>query len=130
MPARSPPSLSLCAQKYYQPLALLAESKKPVLRAPELKALFSNLGAIIAVHTMLLEGLAARITAWTPQTLLGDLFISAVRVTSPHPITHCAMQLPMLKVYTEYVNNFDHSIALLAQLKRENSAFAAFLAVR
>lgn len=66
-------------QKYHQPLALLAESKKPILKAGELKGLFANLGAIVAVHTMLLESLAARITAWTPNTLLGDLFISAVR---------------------------------------------------
>ena len=102
-------------QKYYQPLALLAESKKPVLKAGELKAVFANLGAIVAVHTMVLESLAARITAWTPQTLLGDLFISTVA---------------MLKVYVEYVNNFENAISLVAKLKAENPAFAAFLIVR
>lgn len=93
----------------------MAESKKPVLKAGELKGVFANLGAIVAVHTMVLESLAARITAWTPQSLLGDLFVSMVA---------------MLKVYVEYVNNFDHSISLVAKLKAENPAFAAFLAVR
>lgn len=94
---------------------MLAESKKPVLKAGELKGVFANLGAIVAVHTMVLESLAARITAWTPMTLLGDLFISTVA---------------MLKVYVEYVNNFENSISLVSKLKTENSAFAAFLLVR
>ncbi len=65
------------------------------LRPAEVKTLFSNVAAILAVNTMLLESLAARITSWTSTTKLGDLFVSmARRCLRPLPLgTSCSRVL-------------------------------------
>jgi hypothetical protein len=39
-------------------------------------------------------------------------------------------QIDMLKVYVNYVNNFDNAIATLTSLKEKNSDFAKWLRVR
>lgn len=104
-------SLNTLVSKYMNPMNQHSLSRKPLITKQQINEIFANVEEIINYHTMLLEGLERRVSKFNTKTCLGEFFISMT---------------DYLRCYTNYVNNYNNSIALLTQLE-ENSDFANFL---
>ena len=96
-----------------RPLKEAIENNHPIITAEEVKKIFStteghhdgvnlyNFIVLLGLHQDLIRSLRSRIAAWSDDTLLGEVFIC---------------QAPMLKLYTEFVNNYDDSMDTLDDL--------------
>jgi hypothetical protein len=74
-------NLPITFQKYRNPLLSLAQTKRPLISAEDIKILFSNVEIIYAYNSMLFDGLSNRMKAWSSQQKIGDIFLSLVSVT-------------------------------------------------
>eukprot|EP01105_Mastigella_eilhardi_P018961 TRINITY_DN4436_c0_g1_i2.p1 TRINITY_DN4436_c0_g1~~TRINITY_DN4436_c0_g1_i2.p1 ORF type:complete len:1333 (+),score=393.10 TRINITY_DN4436_c0_g1_i2:58-4056(+) len=104
--------LNILIRNYVKPLSTACGTSNQIVSREDVKSLFSNIEIITNFNTVLLEGLTARLSTWSENTLLGDIFV------------HLAA---FLRCYVEYVNNYDSALALLAALRRDNKKFAAFV---
>eukprot|EP01105_Mastigella_eilhardi_P003299 TRINITY_DN1423_c0_g3_i1.p1 TRINITY_DN1423_c0_g3~~TRINITY_DN1423_c0_g3_i1.p1 ORF type:complete len:611 (+),score=167.81 TRINITY_DN1423_c0_g3_i1:268-1833(+) len=75
--------------------------------------LFSNLEVIRRCHENLLAQLSVKVTGWTNDSCVGDLFLEVVKA---------------FKLYRYYVNNYSLSEATLLALRNKNAAFQKFIA--
>jgi len=93
---------------------LLSEAKENNI-VPEkvVTEIFSNLSSICTFHaTMLLPDLEKRITNWSANEKIGDIFKT---------LGHC------LKLYSDYVKNFDHATTTLNQWMKKSPKFASII---
>lgn len=67
---------------------------------------------ILNFNKILLEGIEQRLRNWSDEQALGDIFIKLT---------------DFLRIYVDYVNNFEHSVALTDKLKKKNQEFDKFL---
>lgn len=67
---------------------------------------------IEGVNKALLDDLEKRHVNWTPTTCIGDIFLRFA---------------PYLKLYTQYVNNYNVSAASITQLTESKPKFREFL---
>jgi hypothetical protein len=99
-------ALKACIDNYYKPLEEETSSKKPLLTKEQLKRLFSDIEIIYSFNTKLLEDLQSRVEKWNTwqrRDILGDIFTKI---------------FGFLKVYTNYVQNFNLSLQMIDQLKK------------
>lgn len=109
-------SLKMLKRVFLDPLMASATSNaKPILPLDEVKAIFSSLEVICAYNDNLLEQLQPRVQDWSPQQRLGDIFLQI-----------CGF----LKVYTNYVANYNVSIYTLNRCRTKKEKFAQWLAER
>ncbi|KAL6051803.1 Rho guanine nucleotide exchange factor (GEF) 17 [Balamuthia mandrillaris] len=77
----------------------------------EITQLFSNLESIIGLNTQILEAMEERMDAWPSDCRFADIFIQ---------------KAPVLRLYTEYLNNYERQVQVLTELEKK-PAFVAFL---
>jgi len=92
-------------KKYYEPLIAHSSSKKPHILSKQVKEIFSITETLYNYHSMLLEGLERRITAWTPETLIGEYFFGMA---------------DFLRCYPQYVNGYDFAVEILTKCEENN----------
>ena len=93
-----------------------ATKKDPILTVEELHTIFSNIKTIVEFNEKLLARLQERIgTQWSYTQLVGDIFLELA---------------PYLSLYTQYCNNYEHSIAAVERARKHNGPFNTYLAVR
>eukprot|EP01103_Thecamoeba_quadrilineata_P016666 TRINITY_DN5625_c0_g1_i2.p1 TRINITY_DN5625_c0_g1~~TRINITY_DN5625_c0_g1_i2.p1 ORF type:complete len:802 (-),score=233.69 TRINITY_DN5625_c0_g1_i2:57-2462(-) len=83
----------------------------PFVTKDDVGVIFSNMNLLIGLSTELLGDLNKRIDSWNNRQLIGDLFLKIV---------------PHLKIYTQYLANYNAAHLRLNSLK-QNPQFAAFL---
>jgi len=82
-----------------------------VANRDQIRAIFSELEIVLAYNTMLLGELSCRMQKLNADTCVGDIFVK---------------MSDFLKVYTQYVNNYNVALVTVNQLKK-NEKFAHFL---
>jgi len=96
--------------KWETPLRNALEIKSIISRE-EIKLIFSNSEVLFGFHQMLLASLQEKINNWTDGTEIGPIFLE---------------NAPVLKLYVEYVNNFDNSMKTITDCVN-NKNFMDFL---
>ncbi|XP_011496686.1 PREDICTED: FYVE, RhoGEF and PH domain-containing protein 1-like [Ceratosolen solmsi marchali] len=85
----------------------------PMFPPETVQHMFSNIKSIYKFHNdFLLPQLEERIEAWDADPRIGDIMKNFA---------------PFLKMYTEYVKNFDHAINLISTLQQKVPRFAAII---
>ncbi|KAF2077285.1 hypothetical protein CYY_001410 [Polysphondylium violaceum] len=92
-------------------LVPLQSTKKDLLSASEITTIFSNCTSLYGVHKELLESLEKRWEKWDQQQCLAECFINLS---------------PYLKLYTQYINNFNNAISTLSECKKRDSKVKDF----
>jgi hypothetical protein len=87
------------------------EGSKEYLKPDQIQAIFSIIPDILKVHVDLLFQLEERIRNWNEKTRIGDVFVKNANA---------------LKLYTEYVNNYNHALEVLAKCQRKEK-YSRFL---
>jgi hypothetical protein len=106
-------SLNRLKEEYLNPLRLRAQQGKPIISLARIALIFSNIEFILSLNTELLMKLRARIQAWSPTQVVGDIMIEAA---------------PSLRhTYTQYVNNYDQALKTLNWCLQKENSFAFFL---
>lgn len=102
--------LDIVARVYLAPLEEALGQNKPIITQDEVTAVFSNIREIHQLHSRLSTELK-----------------EAQGGSENGPFAHVlAKHIPSFKIYTEYVNNFNNSLATLSQSQRKK-AFQQFL---
>jgi hypothetical protein len=105
-------SLNRLKEEYLNPLRLRAQQGKPIISLARIALIFSNIEFILSLNTELLMKLRARIQAWSPTQVVGDIMIEAA---------------PSLRhTYTQYVNNYDQALKTLNWCLQKENSFAFF----
>jgi arsenate reductase-like glutaredoxin family protein len=93
-------NLDILCSIWLKPLEDAALTGKPILKPPQIAAIFSIVREILNFHRKFLEQLEKRINKWNDKQLLGDVFVNNANG---------------LKLYTDYVNNYDNALATLGE---------------
>ncbi|KAA0715130.1 FYVE, RhoGEF and PH domain-containing protein 4 [Triplophysa tibetana] len=92
---------------------LMEEARKELFPLEVVKNIFSNISSINAFHSQfLLPDLEKRMGEWTSTPRIGDILLKLT---------------PFLKMYGEYVRNFDHAMALLKSWTDRSPQFKAII---
>ncbi|XP_051512729.1 FYVE, RhoGEF and PH domain-containing protein 4-like isoform X4 [Myxocyprinus asiaticus] len=92
---------------------LMEEARKDMFPVDVVKNIFSNISSINAFHSQfLLPDLEKRMGEWTSTPRIGDILQKLT---------------PFLKMYAEYVRNFDHAMELLKQWTDRSPQFKAII---
>ncbi|XP_051953117.1 FYVE, RhoGEF and PH domain-containing protein 4-like isoform X2 [Xyrauchen texanus] len=92
---------------------LMEEARKDTFHVDVVKNIFSNISSINAFHSkFLLPDLEKRMGEWTSTPRIGDILQKLT---------------PFLKMYAEYVSNFDHAMDLLKQWTDRSPQFKAII---
>ncbi|KAL2102702.1 hypothetical protein ACEWY4_001870 [Coilia grayii] len=92
---------------------LTAEATKGSFPLDVVNSIFSNVGSIYAFHSQfLLPDLDKRMSQWSSTPRIGDIL---------------QQHAPFLRMYAEYVKNFDSAMELLKQWTERSAAFKAVL---
>lgn len=92
---------------------LLEEARKDTFPMDVVKNIFSNISSINTFHSQfLLPDLEKRMAEWTSTPRIGDILQKLT---------------PFLKMYAEYVRNFDHAMDLLKQWMDRSPPFKAII---
>ncbi|XP_058606719.1 FYVE, RhoGEF and PH domain-containing protein 4a isoform X7 [Onychostoma macrolepis] len=92
---------------------LLEEARKDTFPMDVVKNIFSNISSINTFHSQfLLPDLEKRMGEWTSTPRIGDILQKLT---------------PFLKMYAEYVRNFDHAMDLLKQWTDRSPPFKAII---
>lgn len=87
-------------------------SKLGEVTLKEVKSLYNDLQVIVNYNGKLLRDLTPRVEKWTPHQKLGDIFL----------------QLGLfLKVYTQYVKDYDRARSELAHARKNSLEFGAYI---
>eukprot|EP01132_Coremiostelium_polycephalum_P002674 gene2674-3317_t len=98
-------NLNICITCYMEPLL-----KSEVLTKEQAKTIFSDIHIIYSFGNKLLEKLKPRLEKWYTYQKLGDIFCF---------IAEC------LKVYATYVQNYNHSMVAIEELKKKEKFLTA-----
>ena len=85
---------------------------EPLLNIYTIKQIFSNVHQIHQLHQTLLEQLRSRLKSWDEDPRLGDIMIRMA---------------PFLKLYSDYVANFDAANSILNDCLSREKRFAALV---
>uniref|UniRef100_A0A8C1IH32 FYVE, RhoGEF and PH domain containing 4b n=1 Tax=Cyprinus carpio TaxID=7962 RepID=A0A8C1IH32_CYPCA len=92
---------------------LTEEAGKGTFPVEVVKGIFSNVGSIHTFHSQfLLPGLETRMSQWDSTPRIGDIL---------------AQLAPFLRMYAEYVKNFDNAMDLLKQWMERSAQFNAII---
>lgn len=99
-----------CLQK---PLQELAFTPNAILSSASVSTIFSNSESILNINKQLLADLESRIVNWSNKTSrLGDIFKNII---------------PFLKLYTQYVNNYDIASKHHIECEHQKPEYVHFL---
>ncbi|KAL5037253.1 hypothetical protein BDV3_006777 [Batrachochytrium dendrobatidis] len=107
--------LTILNDIYYAPLLEACGTPNEIIAKKFITEVFSNLKDIFGVNCELKKQLKERIKSkpFDPDTTcIGDIFL---------------MLTPYLKMYSLYVKNFNHAIALVSDISQKNTTFATFI---
>jgi len=96
---------------FYRPLQEKAMDSSSIT-VDDINKIFSNIQSIKDFHVILEDELKNRVENWSKHRTVADIFL---RFT------------PFMKIYTQYVNNYDIAIAAVQQCLARSSGFKAFL---
>eukprot|EP00824_Muranothrix_gubernata_P014919 TRINITY_DN3091_c0_g1_i3.p1 TRINITY_DN3091_c0_g1~~TRINITY_DN3091_c0_g1_i3.p1 ORF type:complete len:300 (-),score=58.80 TRINITY_DN3091_c0_g1_i3:10-909(-) len=97
-----------------KPLREIAEMRHNILTLAEIRSIFSIIEMIFNVNSTLLNDLKKGFNSSTHTVMIGEKFLRLA---------------PFLRLYTEYINNYNTGLAVLTQC-RKRKEFAAFLKLR
>eukprot|EP01087_Luapelamoeba_hula_P021772 TRINITY_DN766_c3_g2_i2.p1 TRINITY_DN766_c3_g2~~TRINITY_DN766_c3_g2_i2.p1 ORF type:complete len:602 (+),score=111.10 TRINITY_DN766_c3_g2_i2:1036-2841(+) len=100
-------SLNSCIHGFLFPLRQDCKTKS-YIQEPDLPTIFSTIELIYSVNSAMLHDLQARLKQWPNVNNFGSVFVAMI---------------PMMKIYTGYIKNYDASIETLKRLQ-ENKAFS------
>lgn len=101
------------------------------------QTVFSNITIILQLHEKLYSELEQRMITWSAeQGRLGDIILTMVFLKKRpssfksliQNILFSCKKVPFMKMYTDYVNNYDAALSMLSHLHK-NKKFTAFLQV-
>ncbi|XP_024914862.1 rho guanine nucleotide exchange factor 10-like protein isoform X2 [Cynoglossus semilaevis] len=105
-------SLKRILQEYQKPLL---ESKNCILNTKKVQQIFYRVQEIHQCHSMFQIALASRMAEWDHCEKIGDLFVASFSKSM------------VLNVYSDYINNFTNSMALIKKACMTKPAFLEFL---
>ncbi|TSM04821.1 Rho guanine nucleotide exchange factor 10-like protein [Bagarius yarrelli] len=108
-------SLRRILQDYQKPLL---EAEPRILSTRKIQPIFYRVKEILQCHTMFQIALASRVAEWDQVETIGDLFVASFSKSM------------VLDVYSDYVNNFTNSMALIKKACMSKPAFLEFLKKR
>eukprot|EP00002_Diphylleia_rotans_P002280 TRINITY_DN1144_c0_g4_i3.p1 TRINITY_DN1144_c0_g4~~TRINITY_DN1144_c0_g4_i3.p1 ORF type:complete len:544 (+),score=111.42 TRINITY_DN1144_c0_g4_i3:60-1691(+) len=103
-------SLDTLITCFIKPLRQLAsDSKQTDVTTRDIQDIFSNVEAIHQLNESFRDKLHERLVKWSSEAMIGDIFVKMG---------------PYLKIYTQYINNYDNAInTLRRQLDRRDMFF-------
>eukprot|EP00026_Physarum_polycephalum_P003481 Phypoly_transcript_03493.p1 GENE.Phypoly_transcript_03493~~Phypoly_transcript_03493.p1 ORF type:complete len:737 (+),score=102.33 Phypoly_transcript_03493:194-2212(+) len=104
-------NLDTLVKVFLTPLRELSRGPDPLVTSEDLTKIFSNCEMIAQIHKQLLESLEERMTKWSKTQLIGDIFVKWA---------------PFLKLYTQYVSNYNVSLSTLAECKKRDPGLEDF----
>eukprot|EP00339_Tiarina_fusa_P026170 CAMPEP_0117011394 /NCGR_PEP_ID=MMETSP0472-20121206/9802_1 /TAXON_ID=693140 ORGANISM="Tiarina fusus, Strain LIS" /NCGR_SAMPLE_ID=MMETSP0472 /ASSEMBLY_ACC=CAM_ASM_000603 /LENGTH=613 /DNA_ID=CAMNT_0004714175 /DNA_START=159 /DNA_END=2000 /DNA_ORIENTATION=- len=102
--------LTFMVEKFLQPMR-----DQQIVDETALRAVFANVESILMLNKTLLDETAERMANWGLEVKIGDVFL---KITE------------FLKVYIDYVKNYENALQTLTDLKKENGALRKFLKVQ
>eukprot|EP01113_Clastostelium_recurvatum_P032068 TRINITY_DN4070_c0_g2_i7.p1 TRINITY_DN4070_c0_g2~~TRINITY_DN4070_c0_g2_i7.p1 ORF type:complete len:504 (+),score=185.83 TRINITY_DN4070_c0_g2_i7:192-1703(+) len=102
---------TLC-RVYIAPLKESASSNKGMIRAEDIKLIFSIVEVIANFHKTFLDEVEARVQNWGPVQCIGDVFLK---------------NLDFFKFYSTYVNGYNEAMMCISRCTDKNKQFAEFL---
>ncbi|EGG23752.1 pleckstrin domain-containing protein [Cavenderia fasciculata] len=110
-------NLGLIVKKFLNPLTSAAASKRPILTADKIKAIFSIVEIIHNFNSMLADGLQSRVKRWLADNkkdhlLIGDIFFKTT---------------DFMTVYSTYINNYNNAIKTYKESRANNVPFVQFI---
>ncbi|KAL6065518.1 Rho guanyl-nucleotide exchange factor [Balamuthia mandrillaris] len=106
-------NLKLLSKEYKSPLIALCKEKH-IITETAVATIFSNIDLITELHVQLLAELE-KVRGVSPETTkIGNIFVTMA---------------PFMKLYTQYVNNYDNALNTISALHK-NKKFVAFLQSR
>jgi hypothetical protein len=105
-------NLGIILKKFQAPLTSSLATPKPLIAEADIKTIFGSVEIIYNINLVLIERLNMKMRRWTSKQTLGDVFI---------------YMADWLKIYTDYINNYDKSQSTLLRCKEESPRFAQFL---
>eukprot|EP01133_Synstelium_polycarpum_P001168 gene1168-1339_t len=103
--------LTFLRDKVLKDLREAISKGSPIISEEEIRAIFSELEAIINTNTLLLQELNSRVNDWNPDTLIGDIFLKFSK---------------FLMIYSQYSLNYEVSMEVLNEVKKQQK-FKAYL---
>jgi len=101
-------NLGICIKVFLKPLQ---DDYVCAIEKEELRNLFSDIELIYQFNKMLLVQLESRLREWSTDQTLGDVFLQVME---------------FLKVYSNYIQNYDNSISMMSKLQKRED-FSNFL---
>lgn len=83
--------------------------------ADQTAAIFGPVDAILGFHRQVLSSLEERCREYSPMSKVGDVILRVA---------------PFLKMYQQYLNNYEHALQVLDAAQKHNADFKQFLDVR
>jgi hypothetical protein len=108
-------NLAIILKKFQAPLTSSLATPKPLISEADIKIIFGSIEIIYNVNLLLIERLNMKMRRWTSKQTLGEVFI---------------YMADWLKIYTDYINNYDKSQSTLLRCKEDSPRFAQFLVDR
>jgi hypothetical protein len=105
-------NLGIILKKFQAPLVSSLATPKPLVSEADIRVIFGSVEIIYNINMVLIEKLNMKMRRWTSKQTLGDVFI---------------YMADWLKIYTDYINNYDKSQSALLRCKEDNPRFAQFL---
>jgi len=123
--------LTLEQKNFMEPL-----QKSGLIRNDEKSKLFSNVNLIVGVNQTLLHQLEERVSDWSFETCLGDVFLTLVHgnqeQSGNRPSSNRSdlflQQSPYLIMYTTYISNYTQAMETYQRLQQQ-PAFANMITV-
>eukprot|EP01083_Nonionella_stella_P143127 444140_1 len=92
-------------------LKKIATKFEPIISEDDTRKIFRNIGMIGNFHKPFLVDLTKRISGWTDDYTIGDIFVKYA---------------PFLKIYTQYSEGFEQATSLVDALRQDNKKFQKF----
>jgi len=108
-------SLEAVIKEYILPLEDMALTNKKILTKQDCYDIFCNMEILVDLNNQFLEDFEDRLKKWPTITHFGDLFIKII---------------PIMKIYSHYIRNYDRAAELLATLKKENETLQEFIKIQ
>lgn len=107
----------------------LRKKSSSILSPEDITLIFSTISELAELHEVLLTRLQQRMENWYPRQRIGQLFCDKVREMK-ETSSIAEEFLFKLKMYcSQYVSNYQQSLAALVRLEGENENFSNFLEV-
>jgi len=108
-------SLEAVIKEFILPLEDMALTNKKILTKQDCYDIFCNMEILVDLNNQFLEDFEDRLKKWPTITHFGDLFIKII---------------PIMKIYSHYIRNYDRAAELLATLKKENETLQEFIKIQ